>query len=298
MAAAEAGQRALFAARAARAADARRRLAETEAQIAAQTAGISAQIEAARAEAALLAGEIAVQADLVGRGLARQGPLSELRRQEAALAGRIAGHEAERTRLAAEGRAAALALAGEEGARAEEVAQGLRDTATLIAELTGEILGLEAALARTELRAPAAGIIHELAVSPGAVAAPGAVLAQIVPVERGVEVEIRLDPRAIDQVHPGQQAEVVIAALDPRTTPRLAARVASVPPGAVTDPATGRSFYRVTLALPESELARLGPVALTPGMPVEAYLATGERSALAWLSAPLLAPLRQALRED
>lgn len=292
-------QRALFDARAARAADARARLAETEGQIAAQLTGITAQIEAARSEAALIAEEIAAQAGLVDKGLARQAPLSELRRQEAALAGRLAGLLAERDRLSAATREAQAALRQEESLRAEEVAQGLRDTTALIAEVTQEIVSLDAALARTDLRAPVAGVVHELAVTAaGAVIAPGATLAQIVPQDRGIEIEVQVDPRAIDDVHPGQEAEVVIAAFDPRAVPKLNATVARVAPDAVTDPATGRSFYRVALTLPEAEIDRLGSVALTPGMPVEAFLVTGSRPVIDWLMAPLVAPMRHALREN
>lgn len=297
--AAEARQRALFDARAARAADARARLAETEGQIAAQLQGVAAQIVAAQDEARLIADEVAAQAGLVEKGLARQAPLSELRRAEAALAGRLAGLGAERDRLAAAAREAQAALRQEESRLDEEVAQGLRDASALIAELRQEILGLDAALARTALRAPVAGVVHELAVTaPGAVIAPGALIAQIVPLDRGVEIEVEVDPRAIDEVHPGQAAEVVIAAFDPRAVPKLNATVARVPPGAVTDPATGRSFYRVALALPADEIARLGTLSLTPGMPVEAFLATGSRPVIDWLLAPLIAPMRQALREN
>lgn len=299
MTAAVASQRALFVARAARAADARSRLAATQTQIAAQVAGIAAQEAAVQAEAALVAEEIAVQGGLVAQGLARKAPLAELRRQEAALAGRLAGLAAERDRLAGVAEEAALALRQEEGARAEEVAQGLRDSTAAAAELVQEILSLQAQIDRTELRAPVAGVVHELAVTaPGTLLAPGAVLAQVVPVERGVEIEVEVDPRAIDQVRAGQAAEVMIAALDPRATPRLVATVVAVPPGAVTDPATGRSFYRVPLHLSEAEIGRLGGVALTPGMPVEAYLATGERSVLSWLVAPLAVSFNRALREN
>jgi hypothetical protein len=33
-------------------------------------------------------------------------------------------------------------------------------------------------------------------------------------------------------------------------------------------------------------------------MPVEAFLATGQRSVLSWLIAPIMAPLNRALREN
>lgn len=294
-----ASQRAILSARATRKHDSQNRLTETSAQISAQIKGIAAQEAAARTEAALVAGQIATQADLMAKGLARQAALDDLRRQEAALFGRIAGLAAELGRLAGADREARLVLRQEDSARLEDLAQGRRDATALVAELVQEGASLHAELARAKVRAPVSGIVHELAVTtPGAVLAPGAILAQVVPVSRGIEIEVRIDPRAIDQVWQGQTAEVMIGALDPRATPKLLAKVAAVPPDAVTDTTTGQSFYRVTLQLPETEIARLGSVTLTPGMPVEAYLATGERSALSWLLAPLAAPFNRAFTEN
>jgi HlyD family secretion protein len=287
---------ALFHARAARAGEMRARAEETAAQVAAQDAGVAAQIAALEAERLLLGEEIANQAALVAEGLARQGPLAELKRQAAQMDGRLAALAAERKGLEATAREAARALAEAEAARAEEAAQGLRDTAAEIGELVPEITALRAAEGRGELRAPVAGVVHELAVAgPGAVVAPGATVAQVIPQDGGVEIEVSVDPRAIDQVHPGQTAEVRIAAFDPMM-PRLPATVALVAPDASTDPATGQRFFRVTLRLDPAALKDVPPV--SPGMPAEAYLATGERPMLAWLVAPLANHLDRAFREN
>ncbi len=288
--------RALFAARALRAAEMRARAEETAAQVAAQGAGVAAQVAALQAERELLLAEIDTQAALLAEGLARQGPLADLRRQAAQIDGRIAALHAERTRLEASAREATRALAEAEAARAEEAAQGLRDSAAEIGALVPEITALLAAEGRGELRAPVAGVVHELAVAgPGAVVAPGATVAQIVPQDGGVEIEVAVDPGAIDQVHPGQTAEVRISAFDP-TMPKLPATVTLVAPDASTDPATGLRFFRVTLRLDPAALAGVPPV--SPGMPAEAYLATGQRPMLAWLIAPLTHQLDRAFREN
>ncbi len=287
---------ALFRARALRAAEMRARAEETAAQVAAQTGGVDAQIAALRTERLLLAEEIETQSALLAEGLARQGPLADLKRQEAQLDGRIAALAADRTRLEATAREATRALAEAEAARAEEAAQGLRDSAAAIGELVPEITALLAAEGRSELRAPVSGLVHELAVAgPGAVVAPGATVAQIIPQDGGIEIEVAVDPRAIDQVHPGQQAQVRISAFDPMM-PKLPATVALVAPDASTDPATGRHFFRVSLRLDPEALAKVPQI--TPGMPAEAYLATGEHPMLAWLVSPLTHHLDRAFREN
>ncbi|MFN4128202.1 MAG: HlyD family type I secretion periplasmic adaptor subunit [Paracoccaceae bacterium] len=290
-------QQAMFTARLAQKTEAAARLVETDAQLTAQIAGITAQTTAAQEEARVLHKERDRMAALVAQGLARQSPLSDIQRQEAALTGRLAGLEAEAARLEAARRDAVLALNQQDRQTATEVAEGLRDSSARIAERTAEILSLTEALARSDLRAPVAGVVHELAVTaPGAVIAAGATVLQIVPADRAMEIEVAVDPRSIENIHPGQSAEIMLGLTNARSLPRLPAYVNNVPPGAITDEATGRSFYRVTLTLDDTTLPP--GLQLVPGMPVEAFLATGERPLLSWLMAPLLRPMAHALREE
>lgn len=286
----------MFAARQAQRAQGENRLTESDAQLQARISGVKAQIAAATAEAALLAEDLGRQTDLVSRGLARQSPLADLQRQDAILSGRIASLEAEHIQLEGARREAVLALAQEQGQRDAEIAEGMRNTTARIQELISEVISLRQALARTELRSPTTGIVHELMVpAPGTVVATGTVLAQVVPTGRDMEIEVAVNPRDIDHVHPGQTAEVMVTAFDSRAVPRLDAQVVDVPPGAVKDAATGQSYYRVMLTLDADTLAKSGH--LRPGMQVEAFLSTGSRSVLSWLVAPLMKPFSHALRE-
>ena len=66
---------------------------------------------------------------------------------------------------------------------------------------------------------------------------------------------------------------------------------------AITDEQTGRNFYRVVLSVEQAELARLDGTVLKPGMPVEAYLKTGDRTVLSYLLEPVTSHLRRAFRE-
>ena len=151
----------------------------------------------------------------------------------------------------------------------------------------------------TEIRAPMDGVVHEMKIATlGGVVAPGATVLDIIPLGQGVSFEVRVDPRSIDQVHAGQEADLVLASFDPRSTPRLKARVLTVSPDAVVDAQSGRSFYRVDLAVPAAEIARLGDQGLMPGMPISAYLVTSSRSVLTYLLQPLTSQLDLAFRED
>jgi HlyD family secretion protein len=294
----EAGQREIFAARAAVLQGQRDQLAEAQLQFDAQSQGIAGQIAATRAQMDYLTHDIENQQTLVDQGLARQSQLNDLQRGLSDLTGQLAGLEAEQARLATARRESILTTLQAERAFMESVVTDLREATTKTEELILDIVTRSAQLDRIEIRAPADGIVHEMEISTvGGVVAPGSTILQIVPLSEGLEFELRIDPRAIDQVHPGQRAEIIIASFDPQSTPRLAAEVSTISAGAVADPRTGQSFYRVGLTIAPAELARLGDAVLMPGMPVEAFLETGDRSVLAYLLQPVTNHLRHAFRE-
>ncbi len=294
----ERSQREIFAARAAVLQGGRDQLTETLLQYDSQTAGTEAQIAAIQDQLNLLERDIANKSDLAGRGLVRQSELSDLQRARAALTGQMAAQQAELARLANARRDSTLQTLQAERTFIEEVVTQLRETNDQIDELTLDIVTRTAQLAQLDIRAPAAGIVHEMQVNTtGGVIAPGGTIAQIVPLGDGMDFELQVDPRAVDQVYPGQTARLVLSSFDPQVTPKLVARVTTVSPGTIADPQTGRSFYRVALSVSPEELARLPEVTLVSGMPVEAYLETGERSVLSYLLHPILSHLNRALRE-
>lgn len=294
-----AGQRQIFAARAAVMQGQRARLAETLAQLDSQQQGITGQISAKRAEMTLVEAQISNQQSLLDKGLARQSQLSDLRRAHAELLGQLAALQADQAKLAISRRDAALETLQGERSFQEKVVTELGETTTKVQELVLEIITRRDQLARTELRAPMDGVVHEMKVATvGGIVAPAATMLEVIPVGGGLNFELQVDPRAIDQVQIGQAAELVLAAFDPRSTPKLQASVISVSPDAIADPRSGRSYYRVDLAVTPDQIARLEGQHLVPGMPITAYLATTNRSVLAYLLHPLTSQMDMAFRED
>jgi HlyD family secretion protein len=294
----EEGQRQIFAARAELLKGRRDQLAEQRRKLEVQAEGLEGLIAAKAAQLALLGRERANVQRLYERSLARQGQLLDLQRAEADLLGQLSGYRSDlaATRLAA--RDAELAVVQGEREFKEQVVTDLRLATTEAEELVLQIVNLGTQLDRVDIRAPSPGVVHELqATTVGGVVAPGAVLLQILPVDDGMAFEFRLDPRAVNRVQAGQPAQVVFPAFDQRITPKLNGTVAAVSPAAIADPASGQSYYRVELEIAADEIARLGPGALLPGMPLEAFLQTGERSVLGYLLDPLSAQIDRAFRE-
>ena len=181
----------------------------------------------------------------------------------------------------------------------EEVVSELRDVTARAAENTLELARIEETLARLDVRAPVSGIVHEMQIrAAGSVVAAQETLLTVVPVAQGVEFELSVSPDAIDTVFAGQSARIRFPAFDSRTTPEIWGEIATVSPDSVTDQRTGQTFYRVTVAVPERELGRLGEAELVPGMPLEAFLQTGERSVLNFLIKPFTDQFTHAFRES
>lgn len=296
---AAAGQRSVFAARAALLQGQRDRLVQTLAQQDSQMQGLKTQISAKRDQIALAQTQVTNQQSLLDKGLTRQSALSDLRRGLSELLGQLAGLEAEEARLTNARADSTLETLQGERSFQEKVATDLGDATARVQELVLEIVTRRAQLAHLDLRAPMEGVVHEMKLATiGGVVAPGGTVLDIIPLDQGLSFEVQVDPRGIDQVHPGQEADLVLSSFDPRSTPRLKAQVRAVSPDAVLDPRSGHSFYRVELDVPARELARLGDQLLMPGMPISAYLTTSDRSVLAYLLHPLTSQMDLAFRED
>ena len=60
---------------------------------------------------------------------------------------------------------------------------------------------------------------------------------------------------------------------------------------------TGASFYTLRIGVADAELARLKNLKIVPGMPVEAFIQTGSRTALSYFLKPLSDQMMRTFRE-
>jgi HlyD family secretion protein len=153
-------------------------------------------------------------------------------------------------------------------------------------------------LRRTDLRAPQDGVVHQMTVhTVGGLVTPNEPAMLIVPESDELAVEVRVDPKDIDHVQIDQVATLRFSAFNQRTTPEISGIVDRVAADVTQDPATSRSFYKARIRVSEAERARLGEIRLVPGMPVDAFLKTGERTVLSYLTKPLMDQISKAWRE-
>ena len=152
---------------------------------------------------------------------------------------------------------------------------------------------------RSLIRAPYAGVVDKLAFTTvGGVVPPGATIMEIVPDTDRLTVEAKVSPADIDQLVPNQPATVRFSAFSAQTTPELHGNVTRIAPERTVDERSGGSFYTVRIDVSAAELKRLGELKLVPGMPVEAFIQTGHRSLISYLTKPLGDQLRRSFREN
>ena len=182
-----------------------------------------------------------------------------------------------------------------------EVSKDLSENRAKTSELTERRIAAEDQMIRVEIRAPHDGYVHELAVhTVGGVIKEGEPIMLIVPDKEKLLVEAKVQPQDIDQLYVGQHATLRFSTFNQRTTPELNGTVSLVSPDVVQDTKAGPNssgYYMVRVKIPPEEIARLGDLKLVPGMPVEVFMRTHDRTALSYLIRPVHDQITRAFRE-
>nr|WP_259945726.1 HlyD family type I secretion periplasmic adaptor subunit [Jannaschia sp. W003] len=292
------GQRNLFDARARSISTRTEQLRRRKEQIASQIEGTEAQRVAIDEQLALVDTELEDAQSLLDRGLAQTSRVLALQREKSRLLGTSGELIAAVAEL--EGRVTEIDIeieALDAQARQEAITE-LRDLRVDEIELAERLSTLREQLSRLDITAPVPGIVYDLKVfGPRSVVRPAEPVLYIVPQDRPLVIRTEVDPIHVDQIYPGQPVTLRLSAFDARTTPELEGRVVRVSPDAFVDEATGRTWYAAAVLPEEGEIERLGGQPLLPGMPVEAYLRTDDRTPLAYLVKPLSDYFTRAFRE-
>ena len=263
-----------------------------------EIAGLTAQEKAKDQESALVEKELAGVRQLYEQRLVQLSRLTTLERDAARLNGERAQYIAAMAQAKGKITETELQIIQVDKDMVSEVSKDLRETNDKIGELIERKVTAEDQLRRVDIRAPQDGIVEQSNVhTVGGVITAGDTLMLIVPQTDDLQVEAKVNPQDIDKLQVGQQTLLRLSAFNQRTTPELNGVVSRVSPDVNTDQRTGQSYYTIRVSMPPEEIARLGEVKLIPGMPVEAFVQTGERTLLSYLMKPLSDQLMRAFRE-
>ncbi|WP_346907422.1 HlyD family type I secretion periplasmic adaptor subunit [uncultured Roseibium sp.] len=292
------GQQLLLEARQASIAGRKDQLEEQIRQFNKQSEGLQAQLEAKDAEIKLIDDELVDLDALLAKKLVSKSRVSAQRRERARLQGQYGSLLADIARIK-EGisERKILILQTEETYRAE-ILESLHETRSQIAQLEEQKITAEDTLTRIDIRAPQDGYVHELAVHTiGGVISPGETIMSIVPRADLLVIEAKVKPVDIDDITPGIDAIIRFPSFDRRTTPELKGRLWTVSADLSEDQRTGNSYYTARLTIEDEELALLEGKVLVPGMPVEVFMKTQDRTVLSYLIKPVTDQIAHAMRE-
>jgi HlyD family secretion protein len=294
-----AGEQRLFELRREARAGLKAQLKERIEQLKEQIDGLNLQSSAKADEIRLIQDELKGVEELWRKNLVPVNRVMALRREETRLKGERGQLIASVAQAKGKISETELQIIGIDQDLRSEVAKELREIQAKTAELVEKRAAAEDQLRRIDIRAPQSGVVHQLAVhTVGGVIAPGDPLMLIVPEADDLAIEVRVAPQDIDQVKIGQPAVLRLSAFNQRTTPEITGTVSRVAADLTQDEKTDTAFYTVRVITSETELARLKDLKLVPGMPVETFIQTGERTALSYLMKPLSDQLNRAWREQ
>ncbi|MBR1180108.1 HlyD family type I secretion periplasmic adaptor subunit [Bradyrhizobium sp. KB893862 SZCCT0404] len=260
--------------------------------------GLSAQETAKDKEIGLVQNELTGVRDLYDKRLVQISRLTQLERDSARLNGERAQYIASRAQAKGKITETELQIIQVDKDMVSEVSKDLRETNDKIGELIERKVAAEDQLRRVDIRAPQDGMVLQSTVhTVGGVVTAGDTLMLIVPQADDLQVEAKVNPVDIDKLQIGQKTLLRLSAFNQRTTPELNGTVSRVSPDVTTDQRTGQSYYTIRVSMPPEEIARLGDVKIIPGMPVEAFVQTGDRTMLSYLMKPLHDQLMRAFRE-
>ncbi|CDX37942.1 Type I secretion system membrane fusion protein PrsE [Mesorhizobium plurifarium] len=273
-------------------------LGERIAQLEKEIAGNTAQAEAKSKEIELVQKELASVRTLWAKKLISIDRLTQTEREATRLDGERGQLVAAQAQ--AQGRIAEIKLQiiQIDLDLSTEVNKDLRDVDGQMGELLERKVAAEDQLKRVDIRAPQDGIVQQsIAYTVGGVVKPGETIMQVVPDDDSLAVEAKIAPSDIDQLWVGQPASLRFSAFNQRTTPQINGMVERTSPDITTDQRTGVSYYTVRITTTAAEVARLGEVKLVPGMPVESFIKTEDRSVMSYLVKPLQDQISRAFRQ-
>ena len=273
-------------------------LRERVTQLNEEIAGLTAQENAKAQEIALVEKELAGVRQLYDQHLVQISRLTTLERDAARLNGERAQYVASRAQAKGKITETELQIIQVDKDMVSEVSKDLRETNDKIGEYIERKVTAEDQLRRVDIRSPQDGIVEQSTVhTVGGVITAGDTIMIVVPQSDDLQVEAKVNPADIDKLQVGQKTLLRLSAFNQRTTPELNGVVSRVSPDVTTEQRTGQSYYTIRVSMPPEEIARLGEVKLIPGMPVEAFVQTGDRTMMSYLMKPLHDQLMRAFRE-
>ncbi|MBB3220867.1 HlyD family type I secretion periplasmic adaptor subunit [Pseudoduganella umbonata] len=266
-----------------------------------QTVGLEQSRDSKKEQMEFLKEQLAGMRDLAREGYIARNRLLDLERTYAQLSGAVS----EDIGNIGRGKRQVVELTLRRAQRMQdyqkEVRTQLADVQKEVEGLTGRMGALEYDVANTLVRAPVDGVVVGLSVfTNGGVVAAGAKMMDLVPADDPLIVDGQLPVHLIDRVHEGLPVELIFSAFNTNKTPHLPGVLTSIAADSTVDEKTGAAYYHVKAKVTPEGAREIAAKKLEvlPGMPVEVFVKTGERSMMSYLLKPVFDRARTSMSEE
>ena len=169
---------------------------------------------------------------------------------------------------------------------------------TTLNEVNEQIVALEDVVNRALVTAPVSGAVNGMQVHTiGGVIGPGGLIAEVVPLSEELILDARVSPVDIDRVFVGQEATIRFSSFGSRT-PTISGSLIHLSADTISNQTDSQPYYLARIEVSPEGLANLGDLELLPGMPAEAFIATGSRTLLQYMIKPLADAAARSFIED
>lgn len=160
------------------------------------------------------------------------------------------------------------------------------------------LVSLDFDLANAIVKAPADGTVVGMNVfTNGGVISPGFRMMDIVPSEDQLVVEGQVPVNLIDKVHPDLEVDLIFSAFNQNLTPHIPGVVTFVSADRMVDERSGAPYYKMKAVVTPKGMKLIEHLQVRPGMPVDLFIKTGERTMMNYLLKPLTDNFKAALTE-
>ena len=274
---------------------------ETIAGIKMQVAGTEASRDSKKEQIVILKEQLGNMRDLAKEGYVARSRLLDLERSYSQTSGALAedvGNIGRSRRQIAE-----LGLK-----RSQRLSEFQREVRTQLSDVQKEADALgsrmtaeEFIVQNVDVKAPVDGVVLGMAVfTKGGVIPAGFKLMDIVPTGDALVVEGQLPVNLVDKVHPGLPVQLIFSAFNVNKTPEIPGEVSTVSADRFTDEKTGMPFYKVS-AKPTAAGVKMmadNKMEVRPGMPVNLFVKTGERTMMSYLLKPIFDRAKTSMTEE
>jgi protease secretion system membrane fusion protein len=181
----------------------------------------------------------------------------------------------------------------------KEVRTQLSDVQKEAEALQNRLTGQDYDLANVQVKAPVDGTVVGMNVfTKGGVIGPGFKMMDIVPSDEPLIIEGQVPVNLIDKVHRDLEVELIFSAFNVNQTPHVPGIVTQVSADRLVDPKNGAPYYEMRAKVTPEGMKMLSKLQVRPGMPVEVFIKTGERSMMSYLLKPVIDRAKTSMSEE